>query len=218
MKALQLLSNLFANGIVQENDRDNSRIHISEITGCARKLWYKTRPETPNKKSNQQMALIIGTALHGLTENIVTQMNHDSLIETEVPCSFEPEYPVIGAADIVDTDSVIDLKFLSSWNYSQKSKVTDLAYKIQVLLYGLALKKSKAYLFLVDRGNLAFTAQYFNVDKHKDELYGYLDRAKEIFNSPSIPDRAYSDRQNFECNYCPFLVECWFKSKSFDVT
>lgn len=210
---LHTLGHLFSNGYPSDlfkdiaPPRDRSLIHISELTGCALKLWLQLREQIPAGFVTMPMA--IGTSLHELTQGIVTALTPD--VEVEVPVSYEPDYPVIGQADLVDREYVIDLKFLSDWGFKSYSSTSakSFAYKIQVLAYAKALNKPLANVFIVNRGTLAFKAQTYIVKQHEDQIDFYLYRAKTIYELETEPDKGHSDGNNFECRYCPFRGRCW---------
>ena len=203
--ALHTLANIFSNGIPTENEeRDLTLIHISELTNCALRLWLNLQEQVPSGFIT--MPMMIGTALHNMTQSIVCQMQ--SNVEVEVPISYLPEYPVIGQADIVDENYVIDLKFVSSWGYKNYMEKGNNAYKIQVLTYAYKLGKKFAAIFIVERGTLNFKAQMYIVDEHEPEILRFLDRARDIYESKEPPERDYSVPDK-ECNFCPYKERCW---------
>ena len=206
--ALHELGAMFSNGVetFSSTPRDHTRIHISELTACQRKLWLQLRnPRLALEHTS--MPQIIGSALHGLTESLITSAH--SNIKSEVKVSFEPEYPVIGAADLVDNDTVIDLKFVGDYGYRTFAATGNLAYKIQVLTYAYGLDKPLAAIFMVNRGTLQFKSQLYIVNRHIEEIEQYLTRAKKIYHKEDLPQRDHLDSNNFECRYCLFKEACW---------
>lgn len=205
---LHHLGQLFSKGTLEESDRDYSQIHISEITGCARRLWLQLQKGRSGLQP-VSMPMHIGTALHELTQAKIIATNPH--IQAEVPVDFRPTYPVIGSADLVDDEYVIDLKFLSSWGYRifGAMKGGNLAYKVQVLTYAYGLERAFASIFLVDRGTLSFKAQSFIVKHNLETIKYYLERAKIIYEADYLPDRDHETANNKECGWCPFKESCW---------
>lgn len=203
---LHTLGHLFATGINLGIDeyRDYSKIHISQLTACQRQIWLQLNESLPPTLTT--MPLIIGSALHGITQNLTQQLVN---CYAEVPVSLEPEYPVIGAADLVDDDYVIDLKFVGDYGYRKYLEKGSQAYKIQVLTYAYGLSRKFAAIFMVNRGTLLFKAQMYIVDQHIDQIKYYLTRAANIYYSDHMPARDHSDPNDSECRWCPFKERCW---------
>jgi CRISPR/Cas system-associated exonuclease Cas4 (RecB family) len=199
------LSQLFSKGISQEHERDKSRIHISEITSCGRKLYWNLQ-EPDVKLQDTTMPLIIGSALHNLIEALIQQLSDCNI---EVPVTYLPDYPVIGNADIVDANSVIDLKFLGDWGFQKYLEHGNQAYKLQVLLYAYKLKKPFGIVFAVNRGNLQYKSNLYIVKEHLNEIESYLKRAETIFHQVTTPEKDHDTSDNLECNWCPFKERCW---------
>ena len=92
--ALHALGHLFSNGypadIIEETPRDQSLIHISELTGCALKLWLNLKEHAP-VSAYTSMPMAIGKTLHELTQSILKAI--DPEIGVEVPVSYLPAYP-----------------------------------------------------------------------------------------------------------------------------
>lgn len=215
-KSIRTLASFFSNGVNSINDRDQSVIHISSITGCQKRLWKTLEKNKPSfngeEYTNYTMPSLFGQAMHGLFEFLIKDCLAGH-VETEVGVSFQPNYPVIGAADIVDEDSAIDLKFLSSWNFSNQKMNPSVAYRMQVLLYAYGLDKEYGVLFLVDRGVLNYTTASFKVSEHEADIDFFLNRPKEIYDMEECPEREHESPDNFECRYCPFLMECHYRKK-----
>ncbi len=208
---LHHLHNIFSQEFYEQNTRDRSKIHIPEITGCSRKLWLNLR--MPDQTINMvSMAMKVGTQLHVLTQEILQDLNLITKEQTEVPVIFN-DYPVIGSADVVSGDYVVDLKFQSSWSFDHPFSESTHAYKMQVLLYAYGLGKKFGTVFAVNRGTLGFKAVTYMTEKHIHEIRKYLNRAKEIYESETMPHREHQTPDNFECRYCPHKSACW---ESFD--
>ena len=182
--------------------RDNSLVHSSSANRCGRQIAYKLR--FPLERSTTSLAADLGTVTHQFLQARVKRWFPDTLIET--PVSWLPKYPVIGSADIVCDDGVIDIKTHASY----RTPNGDSAHVLQVVLYALRLGKPKAMVLYVDRGALTQSMTIIDVLGEAESAYAELDRMKGIYDNflDEMPKPTAMMEGSRECSYCDFREVC----------
>jgi CRISPR/Cas system-associated exonuclease Cas4 (RecB family) len=176
--------------------RDNTKLHVSSLAYCQQRNAY--RLQYPLHDSKVTLNSEMGTTIHRYLQESVRRSMPD--VGIEVPVSFEPVFPVIGKADLVTVDTVIDIK-----SHSPYARVPNAIHYLQVASYCLALNKPMGCLCYVERGCLTPKFVYFNPLAHKNHVELLLQAARAIYNNK---DTAIATPSRSECSYCEFSHIC----------
>ena len=136
--------------------------------------------------------------------------------QTEVKCE---EDDVLGFADLVTEDSVIDIKTVHSgmYHYMTKSdyniREREFNRWLQVAYYAKILKKPKISLFFVSKDDLCVREYFDTYSKWEGKLELELSLLRGFWKEDDLPEakpRAYKDSKGVpkECAFCSYKNKC----------
>lgn len=126
---------------------------------------------------------------------------------------------ILGFADIVTEDSVIDIKSQHSrafW-YMEKEEIPISEQKysniLQVTTYAYLLGKPNAQLMFISKDDLYVAEYVFPVEQWINDIEFELYQLRKYWSLGQLPPaepRAYKNKKGEfnECKYCPFLDKC----------
>ena len=195
-------------------DRNVMRPH--NALSCERRMQYEYL--YPDKGSPSSLPLIVGQLLHHYLEATV-----EHIYATEVKIDLQPMWPIVGSADIVSEDEVLDIKTTNKMGLLYR--IRDGAapeHIIQTGIYAYALQKPNFTVFYLERDTFkthwqTFTLAHYVAPIEKElqrlkDLHSYFERAAEIlptWKRTITGEPIYLDpSRSWECKYCPFQQLC----------
>ena len=200
----------------QEERKDRKRSGKwtpSRFGRCYRfQYWSRQGIEPTNPPDiNSIKRMDLGTLIH---EYIQKKMKDTCEIEVEVA-----QDDVFGYADLVDKDSVADIKSTNDWafKYLKEESIVEDKFPnwLQVACYAQILKKPKCMLFYVNTKDINKVRAFEKpTAMFSDFLVTEMDILREWWKLDSLPDalpRCYNGK---ECNYCGFKDKCFALEES----
>ncbi len=176
--------------------KDNGHVYVTELVSCPMKHYLRKRYPTLALQLNFNEKILLGKLVHEGIESVLHKIAQ-LMDNVEVEASVSKEIngvTIVGRADIVMSDAVIELKTTRS--------TKDLPHEnhiLQAAIYARLLDKSRAVLLYIVLNNDVRILEY-DVDPISDEmLYQLVSELKEKKPSPRFP---------WECNYCVFKQFC----------
>lgn len=174
---------------------------------CYRRQYWNRKNETPSNPIDERTLRVFkaGKLFHDFVQNYIPDQSKEVKVDKD---------DILGYADIVTKDSVIDIKSVHSkafW-YMEKSNYDVKKEKennwIQVATYAWILGKEWVRLMFISKDDLciaeyAFPTKEFipKVEEELKILRGYWEK-EEV---PPAKPRCYNGK---ECKYCQFLGLC----------
>ena len=180
---------------------------------CYRAQFWsrKKEPETNPPDLQALRRFKVGNLFHDYIQSFYPAAQ----IEVEVKAE-----DIIGYADLVIDDTVIDIKSVAEYAFKyflapefdvNKEKDTNC---MQVCTYAWLLNKPKASLIFVNIASVSTMEFVLNVDTWKPRIEAELKILRKIWNIQELPPalpRVYIDKKtgkSKECGYCPYLDKC----------
>ena len=191
------------------NDKDSARstqkaVGPSEIGGCRRRLWHRTRNTPATNHDTLGLAAWMGTAIH---ERIQRRITHEDPFGKRFLVEHEVEYDgLMGHVDLYDMQEreVIDWKTTTKKNLS---RVPSAAQRQQVQLYGYLMTQTGHPVDSVTLVALARDGNELDIKQHSepyDERYALdaLARWRDVaaMEAPPAPE----ENVRFCRDYCQF--------------
>jgi hypothetical protein len=207
--------------LLEEETKKQDRIRSgkwspSSFGKCYRAQYWNrlNEPKTNPLEAQTLRVFRIGNLIHQFFQDILRK---EYLCEVKVETN-----DVLGFADMVNIDEVIDIKSVRSFQFKlmkgKKDKQYDFAVEkkdniLQVTYYGKELMRKKGRLIFVDKDSLDVIEYEFNITDFEKELQNELDILSEYWNKKELPParpRCYNGK---ECSYCGYsiLEECKIK-------
>lgn len=189
-------------------------VRISHAGKCSRLLWFgmNVNGEDTSRQSTS-VVMEMGTLIHAVLQREIPKMME---AEVEVTVDFRPTFPVVGHADVVLDDVVIDYKTCSGNVFSARSnKGPEQNNLLQVMLYAYGLGKANAGLVYIDRGTLKMV--YFETKVQEEPVLYELNRLTQLYNNAGkdvVPPRfapmygILDPFKSYPCRYCPMANIC----------
>jgi hypothetical protein len=115
-------------GSSEKSERANS-IHVTDLTGCARRAYYDKRDPSP-EYVHEMLVRWMGSGFHGMVEGSDTHLDSELSLEWD---------GIVGRSDIVYKNGrLVDLKF-TRWMYVDKLPYG--SHVLQVNVYAWILRK-----------------------------------------------------------------------------
>jgi len=183
----------------------------SSFGRCYRMQYWNRLNEPKTNPINAKTLRVfrIGSLIHQMIQNILKgQYLSEVKIETN---------EVLGFADLVNIDEVIDIKSVRSFQFKlmkgMKKKKYDFRTEkkeniLQVTYYGKELVRKKGRLVFIDKDSLDIIEFEFEIAEFEKELQDELDILNGFWNKKQLPPpipRCYNGK---ECSYCGYLDKC----------
>ena len=195
----------------RENREPSGFISPSSLGFCYRKQYWKRKGEKPSNPNDARgiRKLHCGNLFH----DFVQQFIPDSQVEVE--CQKDD---IRGRADIVDSDTVYDIKSMHSKGFIYMVKngydVRKEKYQawLQVSCYGVILNKPKVNLVIVSKDDLLIKQYYDETKNWIDALARELYTIRSNWNKKELPEaeaRAYGGKEcKWSTGCCEYLDKC----------
>lgn len=221
MKSIQALVD---ESLKAENSKERKRsgkFSPSLFGRCVRaQVWNRANePKTDEPQERLLRVFMVGKLFHDFVQKVITKENPD--IRTEVVVS---EDDIVGYADIVNGDTVIDLKTVHSGAFHWMTKEEDISESkkpniLQVMYYTRMLNKKAATLCFISKDDLCLQEYTFILNERwnkelDDELSALRKAWKEYEKDKTLPKdepRAYKDKKTGkfkECQFCSWKTAC----------
>jgi len=214
MNIQELLDKYFTDQQERSKGRTRSgKFSPSKFGRCYRLQYWsrKNEPETNPADLNALRRFKAGDLFHEFVQRFLPPHQTEVKVETD---------DILGFADIVTEDAVVDIKSQHSrafWYMEKKDAkpISEQKYNniMQVMTYAYLLGKPQGQLLFISKDDL-YTAEYtFNMDVWKDEVEKEINMLKGFWGKSELPPaepRAYigSDGKPKDCEYCPFKDKC----------
>jgi len=210
---------LLNNKLLKEQEERTKRersgcVSPSKLASCYHRqyLYIKGFQESNPVDLPTLKRFLRGNIIHKYIQNLVT--------ETEIEVKGEIKgATLLGYADVVEDDYVLDIKTMEDWAFSwlrkdgfdvTKDKESEW---IQVACYGLLLGKPKIKLLFVNNKDVNQMEEYEDfTDNWTDKVFDYVETLQSYVGNdrePPCEPRLYKKNGvSVECNYCQFRTLC----------
>ena len=208
------IQKLIDNALLKEQEEKSKRTRSGKFSPssfgrCFRyQFWNRQNIEQTNPPSVEALRRFkVGNIIHDYAQSFFPNAQREVKIEIEDD--------IIGFADIVLPDEVVDIKSCRLYEYKlmikkdYDIKVSKLTNCLQVSSYALFLNKPSARLVFIEKDALDSKEFELKVDDWKEVIKDELEILRGHWKNESLPapsPRAYSGK---ECNYCPFMTKCF---------
>lgn len=208
MKIEELVNQALQKKQDERKDRKRSGCFSpSQFGKCYRAQVWNRRNEKPSNPIDERTLRVFkaGQLFHDFVQKLIPD------IETEVKCESED---VLGFADVVTKDTVIDLKSQHSRAFHYMCKETyDIAKErysnwLQVAYYAMTLNKPYASLVYISKDDLCIKQFTMPVSKWVDEVKKELTNLRVYWGADETPPacpRAFGGK---EAKYCLYRDRC----------
>lgn len=183
----------------------------SRFGRCYRfQVWKRQgEPETNPPDTRTLRVFAAGKLFHRFAQDIILEENKDAAIEVKIEHD-----DIIGYADIVNIDTVWDLKSQHSrafWHMQKSVDIRKDKYQnwLQVMSYVWLLEKKQGRLVFISKDDLCILEYAeFLTDFWITEIEKELKILREYWNKKELPPalpRAYGGK---ECEYCGYKNKC----------
>lgn len=200
-------------GVVRKR---SGKFSPSSFGKCYRaQVWNRANVAKTDEPEDRVLRVFkAGKLFHDFVQGVITKNNTD--IQTEVMVS---EDDVVGFADIVNGDTVYDLKTVHSGAFHYMKDDISESKKpniLQVIYYATMLKKAKATLVFISKDDLCLKEYTFFVSKWEKAIAEELKELRSAWEGwnkkilPPAKPRAYADKNGKckECMYCSYATLC----------
>ena len=219
MKPIQILIDEALKTQNEAPRKRSGKFSPSSFGKCYRaQVWNRAdEPKTDDPEERVLRIFKAGKLFHDFVQSVIVKENPD--IKTEVIVS---EDDIVGFADIVNGDTVIDLKTVHSGAFHWMTKEGDISESkkpniLQVMYYTRMLGKKKATLCFISKDDLCLQEYTFILnDKWNKELDVELKMLRASWVAyqkgvlPKDQPRAYKNKKGEfkECGYCSWKTKC----------
>ena len=192
----------------------SSKYKPSNLGRCYRlQYWARKGEEETNKPDDRLLRVFeCGKIFHNWVQNIIKEgVEIEKRIET-------PDF--VGYADMVNTDEVIELKTVHSYQFHHLKDETISETKLPNILQGMfyvkELGKPRLRLVFISKDDLCIGEYVFEYDKFEMELRKEIATLKNWWDRQELPPaipRAYVSTNKVgvkvikDCQYCNFSIE-----------
>jgi len=147
--------------------------------------------------------------------NIIHQYAQSFFPQAQREVKILVEDDIIGFADIVLPDEVVDIKSCRSYEFKlmlkkdYDIKVSKLTNCLQATSYALFLQKPQARLVFIEKDALDSKEFVLKVEDWKEAIEDELEILRGHWKNESLPapsPRAYNGKED---NYCPYKTKCY---------
>jgi hypothetical protein len=187
----------------------------SSFGNCYRKQFYNRKNEIITNPPEERNLRVFkaGVLFHKFVEDIlINNSEHKNDIKTEVMIK---EEDVLGFADIVNSNTVYDLKSIHSKGFWYLNKVQDIVKEkfnnwLQVMWYALKLEKQFGCLVFISKDDLTINEYIQPLDDYwKNEIDLELTRLRYYWQDSKLPPAEPKLYNGKECNYCNWKDLCY---------
>ena len=206
----------------RDRSSEDFRLRLSAVGKPHRKLWYESRPDTPQEilHHNVFVKFAYGNILEDFLLWLCKEAGHE--------VSHEQETLSIGGikghCDAVIDGYVVDVKSASNFGF-EKFKDGSIRegdsfnYIPQLAAYSQALGGLPGAFLAINKvtGGLAL-CQFTAEELARIPIEEFIEKQKEVVSQETPPDRCYSDKPDgksgnrslkTECHYCLYKHYCW---------
>ena len=200
----------------QESRKDKPRsgkISPSGLGRCFRYQYLYRKGEPPSNPIDERTLRVfkVGDLFHDFVQGFLPDY------QSEVRCEQDD---ILGYADVVLDDSVLDIKSQHSfaWHYMEKPGYNVYKEKLnnwlQVACYAEILEKPKVGLVLISKDDLCIAQYWSPTERFSHELSEELTQVRFNWASqkePPAKPRCYIDKKtgkSKECGFCLFQDKC----------
>jgi hypothetical protein len=202
----------------------SGRYKPSNLGRCYRlQYWARKGEEETNKPDDRLLRVFeCGNIFHDWVQGIMmAKYGNEKLIEIEKRIE-TPDF--VGYADMVNTDEVIELKTVHSYQFhhlkDETISETKLPNILQMMFYAKAFNKSRGRLVFISKDDLCIAEYVFEYEKFEVVLATEIVKLQNYWElqqlPPAIP-RAYvkkiKDKKTGcitteikDCQFCPFSI------------
>ena len=201
------------------NEKKREYLGASIIgTECDRELWYKIHSFRPELSPRKKRIFRLGHSIEKEVIDLLSLAGFQLFTHKEngEQWGFKSG-PFAGHCDGVlkdgDTPYVFDVKSTKNSFFNQYKKkgvrAVSKEYYIQLLLYMKYLKVSQGLIIFYNKDNSEIHVEQIEADN--DLVSAYEDRALEISQTETEPERKWPDKTWWKCRLCSYRDECWDK-------
>ena len=193
--------------LIRPDRTPSGKISPSDLGRCFRYQYWHRKGEKPTNPPDERALRVFkaGELFHDFVKEVIGFKDVERKIE---------QADILGYADIVLDDEVIDIKSIHSrgFHYMRESKFDINVDKepniLQVVCYAWLLNKPKARLVFVSKDDLCISEYGFSTEKWLPKLQEELKTIRDNWAKDKLPEpkpRAYGGK---ECKYCPYGTLC----------
>lgn len=192
----------------------SGRFKPSNLGRCYRlQYWARKGEPTTNDPDDRLLRVFeCGKIFHDWVQNIIKEgVEIEKRIETE---------DFVGYADMVNTDEVIELKTVHSYQFhhlkDETISETKLPNILQMMFYAKEFNKPRGRLVLISKDDLCIAEYVFEYEKFEMALRKEIAELKNWWDRQELPPpipRAYTKKNKVgvietkDCSYCSFSIE-----------
>jgi len=208
------IQKLIDNALIAEQELKSKRIRSGRFSpssfGRCYRMQYWNRQNEPQTNPPDVEALRrfkVGNIIHDYMQSFFPTAQREVMIKVEDD--------IIGFADIVLPDEVIDIKSCRTFEYKLMLKkdynigISKQTNCLQVCSYAFFLNKPQARLIFIEKDALDSKEFILEVSEWKEQIMDELEILRGHWKNGSLPapsPRAYSGK---ECNYCNYRDKCF---------
>ncbi|MEM3844995.1 MAG: hypothetical protein QXU98_04770 [Candidatus Parvarchaeota archaeon] len=182
-------------------------LYVHDLIFCSKKRTYELMTKTENTGDRNEVKIVMGSLLHSF---IVGKMFAGGAAEKSFMKPYKDEYLLIGRADYVIPNSVIEFKLIV--NKFTPNTLPDY-YENQILLYQWLSDRDIGYCvcFNIFNGDI----KVFEVERDNKRIEELLERGSKIvkgITSMQLPQPDINEENVWLCNNC-IVNDCDRKDK-----
>ena len=209
-----MIQQLIDNALIAEQEAKSKRIRSGKFSpssfGRCYRMQFWNRKNVPQTNPPDVEALRrfkVGNIIHDYAQSFFPNA------QREVKILVADD--IIGFADIVLPDEVVDIKSCRTFEYKQMLKedydikVSKLTNCLQVGSYAYFLSKPQARLIFIEKDALDSKEFIIKVSDLKQQIEDELEILRGHWKNGTLPapsPRAYGGK---ECNYCNYMNKCF---------
>ena len=199
--------------VVQDERKDRKRsgkFSPSSMGRCYRLQYWNRQAEKPSNPIDARTLRVfeVGKIFHEFIQDIILEEN--PLAQTEVLIQTDD---VIGFADIVLPDEVIELKSMHSrgFHYLKDATIREQKFQniLQAMVYAVILGKHFVRMVFISKDDLCIAEYKIKVtDEWRKDVKDEMTMLMKYWNKQELPPpepRAYNGK---DCNYCGYKDKC----------
>ena len=197
----------------------SGKISPSSFGYCFRKQhWNRKNEPITNPVDVRTLRIFKAASLfHDFVQGLITEHQSEDKVETE---------DILGFADLITEDSVIDIKSEHSRSFFWRKKSgydinkEKLPNILQLMTYAKLLNKPKGVLCIISKDDMCIDEYVFFLDKWQDKVEEELKTLRYYWSKNELPPpqpRCYGEKDGKpnECEkYCSFRDKCYELEKA----
>lgn len=207
-----MIEELIDKALLKEQEGKKDRVRSgkwspSSFGRCYRYQYWNRKNEQPSNPPDERALKIfkVGKVFHDFVQGFIPDQETEVLVKQD---------DILGYADIVTKDAVIDLKSQHSRGFwymlKETYNIAEQKYSnwLQVATYAWILKKEKCGLVFISKDDLCIKEYYMPTEKWIPEVEKELKTLRAIWEKDELPKgepKAYGGK---ECQYCGYRDKC----------